>query len=65
MKKRRIIYTIVTLLFIILTISILDKTNLTDNVALSKSIQIILIILLIRIAIGCTLYIRKRNIHME
>ena len=60
MKKRRIIYTIVTLLFIILTISILDKTNLTDNVALSKSIQIILILLLIRIAIGCSLYIRNQ-----
>ena len=58
MKKRRIIYFIVTLLFTILTISILSITNLSNNVALSKSIQVILILLLIRISIGCTLYIK-------
>ena len=60
MKKSRIIYLIVTLMFIILSINILSKTDLTDNVMLSKSIQIILILFLIRISIGCTLYIRKQ-----
>ena len=43
-----------------LTISILKRTNLSNNVALSKSIQIILILFLIRISIGCTLYIKNR-----
>ena len=63
MKKRRIIYLIVTLIFIILTFTILKRTDLSDNVMLSKSIQIILILFLIRISIGCTLYINK-NILM-
>ena len=36
MKKRRIIYLIVTLLFIVLSISILDRTDLSNNVMLSK-----------------------------
>ena len=43
-----------------LTISILKRTNLSNNVALSKSIQIILILFLIRISIGCTLYIKNQ-----
>lgn len=60
MKKRKITYTITTLIFIILTIIILSKTNLSNNVDLSKAIQIILILFLIRISIGCTLYIRKQ-----
>ena len=60
MKKRRIIYLIVTVLFIILTNIILSKTDLSNNIALSKSIQIILILALIRISIGCTLYIKKQ-----
>ena len=60
MKKRGLLYLIVTLIFIILTISILSKTNLSNNVSLSKSIQIILILFLIRISIGCTLYIKNQ-----
>ncbi len=60
MKKRRIIYLIITLIFIFLTINILNATNLSNNVDLSKSIQIILILGLIRISIGCSLYIRKQ-----
>ena len=60
MNKRRIIYLIVTLIFIFLTILILRKTDMSNNVILSKSIQIILILALIRISIGCTLYIRKQ-----
>ncbi len=60
MKKRRIIYTIVTLIFIILTLTIISKTDLSNNVDLSKAIQIILILFLIRISIGCTLYIKKQ-----
>ena len=60
MKKRRLIYLIITIVFIFLTINILSKTNLQDNVNLSKSIQIILILFLIRISIGCTFYIKKQ-----
>lgn len=60
MKKRRIIYLFVTIVFIFLTISILSKTDLSNNIELSKSIQIILILALIRISIGCTLYIKKQ-----
>lgn len=60
MKKRRIIYLIATILFIFLTIHILHRTDLTNNVLLSKSIQIILILFLIRISIGCALYIRNQ-----
>ena len=59
MKKRRIIYLIVSLLFILISVFIIKKTNLSDNVALSKAIQIILILFLIRISIGCTFYIKK------
>ncbi len=53
-------YIIVTLLFILVSIILLKNTNLTNNVALSKSIQIIIILFLIRISYGCTLYIRKQ-----
>ena len=60
MKKRRIIYLIITLIFIILTITILKKTDLSNNVMLSKSIQIILILALIRISIGCAFYIKNQ-----
>lgn len=59
MKKRRIIYLIVTIIFIFLTINILSKTDLSNNVLLSKSIQIILILALIRISIGCSFYIKN------
>lgn len=60
MKKRGLFYLIVTLLFVLLTVLILKKTNLSNNVAISKSVQIILILFLIRISIGCTLYIRNQ-----
>ena len=60
MKKEGIIYFVITILFIIFSIIILQHTDLTNNVMLSKSIQIILILFLIRISYGCTLYIRKQ-----
>jgi len=60
MRKRRIIYLIITIIFIFLSMMILSKTNMTDNVILSKSIQIIMILFLIRISIGCTFYIRNQ-----
>ena len=60
MKKNRIIYLIVTIIFIIAGLTILSKTELTNSVALSKSIQIILILFLIKISIGCSFYIKKQ-----
>lgn len=60
MKKRRIIYLIISLIFIIVSSIIISKTDLSNSVILSKSIQIILILFLIRISIGCTLYIKKQ-----
>ena len=60
MKKRGIIYLFVTLVFIFLTVLILHNTDLSNNVLLSKSIEIIIILFLIRISIGCTFYIRNQ-----
>ena len=60
MKKRRIIYLIVSLIFIIVSSIIISKTDLSNSVYLSKSIQIILILFFIRVSIGCTLYIKKQ-----
>ena len=53
-------YLIVTLVFIILSVIILKRIDLSDNIMLSKSVQIILILMLIRLSIGCTLYIKKQ-----
>ena len=60
MKKRGIIYLIITIIFIILTIAILKTTDLSNNVILSKAIQVILILGLIRISIGCTFFIKNQ-----
>ena len=60
MKKRWVIYLIITLIFILLTVEILHHTNLSNNVDLSKSIQLILILFLIRVSIGCTFYIKNQ-----
>ena len=60
MNKRSILYLIISIIFIALSIFILSITDLSNNVELSKSIQIILILFLIRISIGCTLYIKKQ-----
>ena len=59
MKKRKITYLIITIIFIIISTEILHKTNFSSNVAISKTIQIILILFLIRISIGCSFYIKK------
>ena len=60
MKKEKIIYLILTLLFVVAIFVILRHTDLANNVALSKAIQIILIIYLTRVAYGCALYIQKQ-----
>lgn len=51
---------IISLFFIFLSIGILSKTDIHNNVDLSKSIQIIMILYLIRISIGCTMYIKNQ-----
>lgn len=59
MKKDGIKYLIVTIIFIILSILILKHTNLSNNIELSKAIEVIIILLLIRVAYGCFLYIKR------
>ena len=60
MKKQGIIYLIITIIFIITSITILKHTDMLNNVALSKSIQIIIILFLIRISYGCSLFIKEQ-----
>ena len=60
MKKNRIVYLIATLIFIALSILIIKKTDISNSVLLSKAIEIILILALIRISIGCTFYIKSQ-----
>ena len=60
MNKRRIVYLIVSLVYFALCAIILSKTNYSNNVLISKSVQIVLILFLIRISIGCILYIKKQ-----
>ncbi len=60
MNKRRFFYVLVTIFFIFSTIFILTHTDLSNNVDISKAVQIILILYLIRISVGCTLYIKKQ-----
>jgi len=60
MKKEWINYLIATIIFILLGIILIKHTNLSDNIALSKTIEIIIILFLIRISYGCVLYIRDQ-----
>lgn len=60
MHKNKIIYLIITLLFVIISIFIISNTGLKDSVHLSIAIQIILILYLLRLVYGCVLYIRKQ-----
>ncbi len=52
-----------TLLFIVSSIVILSAVNLSNNVELSKAIEIIIILYLIRISYGCTVYILKQYLE--
>ena len=58
--NKKVYYFIITLLFIFFSLILLLNTNMNDNVELSKAIEIILILYLIRISYGCTLYIRNQ-----
>ena len=59
MKKDAIKYLVVTFIFILLSLIILRYTRLDNNISLSKSIEIIIILFLIRISYGCVLFIRR------
>lgn len=59
-KKEKIIYMIVTMIFIFITITILKRTDMSNNVTLSKSIAIIIILFLMRVSYGCAIYIRNQ-----
>jgi uncharacterized SAM-binding protein YcdF (DUF218 family) len=60
MKKKNIIYLVITLLFIFLSVLILIRTDLSNDINVSKVVQVILILYLIRISIGCTFYIKQQ-----
>ena len=62
MKKSNIIYLIITVLFIIFSIIILHNTNLDNNIELSKALEVIIILFLLRISFGCFLYIRRQYV---
>ena len=57
-KKSGIIYLIITILFILVSIIILSQTDLLNNVELSKALEIIIILFLMRISYGCSLFIK-------
>ena len=59
-KKEKIIYMIITMIFIFITITILKRTDMSNNVTLSKSIAIIIILFLMRVSYGCAIYIRNQ-----
>ncbi|MBR3362781.1 MAG: YdcF family protein [Bacilli bacterium] len=60
MNKRRLLYFLITMLFIFVSFMILSKTNMTNNVEFSKAIEIILILYLVRVSYGCILYIKRQ-----
>ena len=59
MNKRGFLYFVITMLFVFISFMILSKTNMADNVELSKAIEIILILYLVRVSYGCILYIKR------
>ena len=65
MKKRYVFYLCLTILFFFISVILMKKTDLSNSVALSKTIQIILILVLIRVSCGCTLYIRKKYLERK
>ena len=65
MKKRYVFYLCLTILFVFISVILMKKTDLSNSVALSKTIQIILILFLIRVSCGCTLYIRKKYLERK
>ena len=60
MNKKQTIYFLITFIFIFISLTIIRKTNIQDSVELSKAISIIIIMYLIRVSYGCTLYIREK-----
>ncbi len=60
MNKKKCIYFLITILFIILSFILLSKTNMSNHTGLSRTIEIILILYLCRISYGCILYIKKQ-----
>ena len=65
MKKEKILYFIITILFFVVSFIILKNTDLSNDVNACKAIQLILILFLIRISYGCTLYIRGQYIKQK
>lgn len=61
MKDRKpIIYFFMSICFVICVIVILSNTNFANNIQVSKAIEVIIILYLIRISYGCILFIEKQ-----
>ena len=61
MKDRKpIIYFFMSICFVICVIVILSNTNFANNIQVSKAIEVIIILYLIRISYGCILFIKKQ-----
>ena len=60
MKKRNVIYVIITILFILASLLILSNTDFNNSVMLCNAIEVIIILYLIRISYGCIVYIKNR-----
>ena len=61
MKNKKMgIYFIITLVFILCSIVVLSQTDIGNNIRLSKSIEIVLILYLLRVSYGCILFIKNQ-----
>lgn len=59
-NKKKVIYFIITLEFILCSILILSKTDTSNNIQLSRAIEVIFILYLIRVSYGCTLFLKNQ-----
>ena len=57
--KRKIIYLVLTIIFIIISSLLIVYTDMNNNVMLSRTIEIVLILFLIKLSIGCIFRIKK------
>ncbi|MBR6033743.1 MAG: YdcF family protein [Clostridia bacterium] len=65
MKDKKRLYGIISVIFFLLAIFILAVIDKTNNIKLSLTIQILLIIYLVRITWGCILYIKEQYIKKK
>ena len=60
MKNKRLIYSLASVLFILVAITILAIVDKTNNIIISLAVQFISILYLFKISWGLILYIKKQ-----